>query len=86
MQAVAPLLFIAIGVFVAAFIVISFVSIPEPNLAKSGAKKVKYSHSPWNFRHTVLGVIGIFIYVGIEIGIPAPSTSTLPTRRHREQA
>lgn len=70
MQAVAPLLFIAIGVFVAAFIVISFVSIPEPNLAKSGAKKVKYSHSPWNFRHTVLGVIGIFIYVGIEIGIP----------------
>ncbi len=28
------------------------------------------SHSPWNFRHTVLGVIGIFFYVGIEIGIP----------------
>ncbi len=26
--------------------------------------------SPWNFRHTVLGVIGIFVYVGIEIGIP----------------
>ena len=24
----------------------------------------------WSFRHTVLGVIGIFIYVGIEIGIP----------------
>lgn len=70
MQAVAPLLFIAIGVFVAAFIVISFVSIPEPNLAKSGAKKVKYSHSPWNFRHTVLGVIAIFLYVGIEVGIP----------------
>ena len=68
-QAVTPLLFIAMGVFVAAFIVISFVAIPEPNLSK-GNKKVKYSHSPWNFRHTVLGVIGIFIYVGIEIGIP----------------
>ncbi len=70
MQAVTPLLFIAMGVFVAAFIVISFVAIPEPNLSKDGHKSVKYSHSPWNFRHTVLGVIGIFIYVGIEIGIP----------------
>ena len=69
MANVAPLLWIAIGVFVFAFIVITFVSTPEPNLAK-GNKKVKYSHSPWNFRHTVFGVIGIFFYVGIEIGIP----------------
>ena len=66
---VAPLLFIAMGVFVAAFIIISFVEIPEPNKSAIG-KKVKYSHSPWNFRHTVYGVIGIFFYVGIEIGIP----------------
>ncbi len=69
MANVAPLLWIAMGVFVFAFIVISFVAIPEPNLAK-GKTKVKYSHSPWNFRHTVFGVIGIFFYVGIEIGIP----------------
>ncbi len=69
MSTVEPLLWIAIGVFVASFIVISFVSIPEPNLRK-GAKQPKYTHSPWNFRHTVLGVIGIFIYVGIEVGIP----------------
>ena len=70
MSTVEPLLWIAIGVFVASFIVISFVAIPEPN--KSNGKKVqpKYTHSPWNFRHTVLGVIGIFIYVGIEVGIP----------------
>lgn len=69
MSSVAPLLYIAFGVFVVSFIIISFVSIPEPNLGK-GDKKPKYSHSPWNFRHTVLGVIGIFFYVGIEIGIP----------------
>lgn len=69
MANVAPLLWIAMGVFVFAFIVISFVAIPEPNLAK-GKTKVKNSHSPWNFRHTVFGVIGIFFYVGIEIGIP----------------
>ncbi len=34
------------------------------------SKTEKFSHSPWSFRHTVLGVVGIFIYVGIEIGIP----------------
>jgi FHS family L-fucose permease-like MFS transporter len=66
---VAPLLWLAIGVFVASFIVIYFVNIPEPNSHK-GKTQPKYTHSPWNFRHTVLGVIGIFIYVGIEVGIP----------------
>ena len=67
---VSPLLFIAMGVFVLAFIVISAVKIPEPHLRKGGEVKKKMSHSPWNFRHTVLGVIGIFFYVGIEVGIP----------------
>lgn len=58
------------GVFVSAFIALSFIAIPEPHLRKAGHEKEKFSHSPWNFRHTVLGVIGIFVYVGIEIGIP----------------
>ena len=70
MSDVAPLLFIAMGVFVAAFIIISFVAIPEPHLRKGGAQKEKFEYSPWSFRHTVMGVIGIFVYVGIEIGIP----------------
>jgi len=69
MSAVAPLLFIAIGIFVTAGIILLFIPIPEPQ-AQSVGQKVKYSHSPWNFRHTVLGVIAIFFYVGIEIGIP----------------
>lgn len=68
---VAPLLWVAIGVFVLAFIIISFVAIPEPYLQKKGQKQVKFEHSAWSFRHTVLGVVGIFIYVGIEIGIPS---------------
>lgn len=68
MSDVAPLLWIAIGIFVAAFIIICFVSIPEPSL--NAGKTVKYEHSPWSFRHTVLGVIAIFFYVGVEVGIP----------------
>ena len=43
MSDVAPLLFVAMGVFVAAFIIISFVAIPEPHLQKGGAKKEKFS-------------------------------------------
>lgn len=70
---VAPLLWIAMGVFIVSFLIICFVRIPEPTL-KSDQNKVKYSHSPWNFRHTVLGVIGIFFYVGIEVGIPGVLT------------
>ena len=68
MSDVAPLLFIAMGVFAAAFIIISFVKIPEPAQER---KAVKYEASPWKFRHCVLGIVAIFFYVGIEIGIPS---------------
>ena len=68
MSDVAPLLFIAMGVFALAFIIISFVKIPEPAQER---KTVKYESSPWKFRHCVLGIVAIFFYVGIEIGIPS---------------
>ena len=70
MSDVTPLLFIAMGVFVVAFAVIASVQIPEPHLRKEGDCRAKSAHSPWSFRHTVLGVIGIFVYVGVEVGIP----------------
>ena len=28
-----------------------------------------FEHSPWSFRHCLLGVIAIFVYVGVEVGI-----------------
>lgn len=65
---VTPLLLIAIAVFLISFVVILFVNIPEPNQASG--KAVKYEYSAWSFRHTVLGIIGIFFYVGLEVGIP----------------
>lgn len=65
-----PVLFIAMGVFAAAFIILSFIPIADPDAGAKKGAEVKYEHSPWSFRHLVLGVIGIFIYVGIEIGIP----------------
>ena len=70
MSDVSPLLFIAMGVFALAFVIICFVQIPEPNrerIIRGGRDK----YSAWSFRHLVLGVIAIFFYVGIEVGIPA---------------
>ena len=68
MSNVAPLLFIGIGVFAISFFIISAVAIPEP---QQNIKNEKFTHSPMSFRHCVLGVIAIFFYVGVEIGIPA---------------
>jgi FHS family L-fucose permease-like MFS transporter len=62
-------LYIAMGVFAAAFIVLSFIPIADPEMGKV-TKDTVFEHSPWAFRHFVLGVIGIFLYVGVEIGIP----------------
>ena len=88
------LLWIAMGVFAAAFVIISFVAIPEPNLTTSG-KKVKYAHSPWNFRHLVHRHLGTtFIdkfrhrkcdrasssMSALRSVFPVHSTSILPTR------
>lgn len=64
-----PLMYIALGVFALAFIVILFTKIPEnPNVGAKAKEKSQYG--PMSFRHFVLGAIAIFIYVGIEVGIP----------------
>ena len=76
MNDVTPLLFIGMGVFLIAFLIISRVTVPEPALeraraeAASGQPKVKDKYSAWSFRHFVLGAVAIFFYVGIEVGIP----------------
>lgn len=63
-----PVLFIAMAVFAAAFAILFFVPMQEPVQKKASTQK--NAHSPWAFRHFVLGAVGIFVYVGIEIGIP----------------
>lgn len=70
MAQVRPLLIIAIAVFALSFAIIYFVTIPEPNLGKATAVQQKSKYSAWSFRHLVFGVIAIFFYVGIEVGIP----------------
>lgn len=61
-----PVMYIAMGVFLLAFIILAFVPIENPQSAAQGG----HVESPWKYRHFVLGVIAIFLYVGVEVGIP----------------
>jgi FHS family L-fucose permease-like MFS transporter len=65
------------GVFAVAFIILAISKLPEPILAARKEKerqgiideKVSYA-TLFKFRHYVLGILAIFAYIGIELGIP----------------
>lgn len=80
-----PALFLAMGIFALAFVVLSFVRIPEPHKETAEERKVKHTHSPLSFRHFIFGALAIFIYVGIEIGIPS-TANLFMTAFTKEQA
>ncbi|MBR3892677.1 MAG: MFS transporter [Alistipes sp.] len=64
-----PLMFIALAIFALAFVVILFTNIPE-NERNAALEEKKSNVGPMSFRHFVLGAVAIFIYVGVEVGIP----------------
>ena len=66
----APALRIAMGIFAVVFIVLAAVRIPEPFAIQDAKSEKKDKHSAMSFRHFVLGTVAIFIYVGVEVGIP----------------
>lgn len=68
-EQVFPLMFIALAIFAIAFVVILFTDIPESKSETKVAEK-KSEFGPMSFRHFMLGAIAIFIYVGVEVGIP----------------
>ena len=66
----APALFIAMGIFALVFVVMLAVNIPEPYAIQEAKSEKKDKYSALSFRHFVLGTVAIFIYVGVEVGIP----------------
>lgn len=68
MTAVAPLLIIAMAIFALSFVIIYFTKITEPETETSDV--VAGIKGALGYRHLVLGIIAIFFYVGIEVGIP----------------
>ena len=65
-----PLMFIALAIFAVAFVVILFTNIPENPTVGMAKAEQKSQYGPMSFRHFVLGAVAIFIYVGVEVGIP----------------
>ncbi len=63
------LMFTALAIFAVAFIVVSGTAIPE-NAPAAAVADEKSKYGPMSFRHFVLGAIAIFVYVGVEVGIP----------------
>ncbi len=61
-----PVLFIAMAIFLVAFVILYFIPVEDPEQT-IGEGEVE---SPLHFRNFLFGVIAIFIYVGVEVGIP----------------
>ena len=67
-------LFIAMGVFALAFVIIFFSQIPEPELEAGQSKETESTmqliKGAVSHNNLVFGIIAIFLYVGVEVGIP----------------
>ena len=62
-----PALMIALSIFIIAFVVILFTKIEEPEQAPVQLSLIK---GALKYRHFTLGVLAIFFYMGIEVGVP----------------
>ena len=72
-----PALFIAMAIFALAFVIIFFSEIPEPELEAAANEKSTEKEGTMDsikgalsHKNLVFGVIAIFLYVGIEVGVP----------------
>lgn len=65
-----PLMYAALAIFAFAFVVIALTAIPENEPAPEKKNEESSKYGPLSFRHFVLGSIAIFVYVGVEVGVP----------------
>ena len=66
-----PALFIALAIFIVAFIVILFSKIEEPDQHNEAVKSTANDkYSAFSFRHFKLGILAIFLYMSVEVGTP----------------
>ena len=65
-----PLMYAALAIFAFAFIVIALTDIPENKREAATQQAAASKYGPLSFRHFALGAVAIFVYVGIDVGIP----------------
>ena len=68
LQVVTQLLLIALGIFAASFVIVWFTQLTEPETEH--ADVIGGVKGALAYRQLVLGIIAIFFYVGVEVGIP----------------
>lgn len=68
LEVVSPLLLIALVIFAASFFIVWFTQLTEPETEK--ADVIGGIKGALGYRQLLLGIIAIFFYVGIEVGIP----------------
>ena len=68
LKAVTPLLLIALVIFAASFVIVWFTQLTEPETEKSDV--IGGVKGALAYPQLVLGIIAIFFYVGVEVGIP----------------
>ena len=65
-----PIMYIAMGVFALVFFVLLGVKIPEPSIEFAKEPLKNLMAGAMKFRHFIFGAIAIFVYVGVEVGVP----------------
>lgn len=79
-----PALYIAMGIFLLALIVLILSKLPEPTLEAGARDEQPKITGALKFRHFVLGVLAIFLYVGVEVGIPNMANLYMTTATQTE--
>jgi FHS family L-fucose permease-like MFS transporter len=65
-----PVMYIAMGIFGLVFFVLLGVKIPEPSIEFAKEPLKDLMSGAMKFRHFILGAVAIFVYVGVEVGVP----------------
>ena len=65
-----PVMYIAMGVFATIFVVLYLVNIPEPGIEHASEPLKGLMGGAMKFSHFVGGAVAIFVYVGVEVGVP----------------
>ncbi|KOH43390.1 MFS transporter [Sunxiuqinia dokdonensis] len=81
-----PIMYIAMGVFALVFFILRMARIPEPHADQPQEPLGGLMSGALKFRHFVFGAIGIFVYVGVEVGTPGIANlyMTTPTASQAE--
>ena len=64
------LLWSVLFIFAFALVAFRFVRLPEPAAERADAAEPVGLFAPMKIRHAAVGIVGIFFYIGIEIGVP----------------